>query len=146
MTDQPAAATPPAGPAPVDPREAVKLPAIMLMVAAGIGAAFCVLMLLLNVLGSGLSFLASGGEEGAFSLLSGGLGILTNLVGLALAGFIVYGALQMKALKNYTLALVAAIVSMVPCLSPCCFVGLPAGIWALVILFKPEVKAAFAQK
>jgi hypothetical protein len=27
--------------------------------------------------------------------------------------------------------------------SPCCFIGLPIGIWALIVLAKPEVKAAF---
>ena len=37
----------------------------------------------------------------------------------------------------------ASILAMIPCLSPCCLIGLPIGIWALVILMKPEVKAAF---
>ena len=37
----------------------------------------------------------------------------------------------------------ATIIAMVPCISPCCLVGLPIGIWALVVLMKPEVKAAF---
>jgi hypothetical protein len=32
---------------------------------------------------------------------------------------------------------------MIPCISPCCLLGLPIGIWALVVLLKPEVKAAF---
>ena len=32
---------------------------------------------------------------------------------------------------------------MVPCISPCCLVGLPIGIWALVVLNKPEVKGSF---
>jgi hypothetical protein len=31
----------------------------------------------------------------------------------------------------------------VPCISPCCLVGLPIGIWALVVLNKPEVKSSF---
>jgi hypothetical protein len=38
---------------------------------------------------------------------------------------------------------VTSIVAMVPCLGPCCIVGIPIGIWALVVLMKPEVKAAF---
>jgi hypothetical protein len=37
----------------------------------------------------------------------------------------------------------AAILALVPCTSPCCLAGIPAGIWALVVLAKPEVKAGF---
>lgn len=37
----------------------------------------------------------------------------------------------------------AAILAMIPCVSPCCLLGLPLGIWALIVLLKPEVKAAF---
>jgi hypothetical protein len=37
----------------------------------------------------------------------------------------------------------AAILAMIPCLSSCCIVGLPLGIWALVVLSKPEVKSEF---
>jgi hypothetical protein len=146
MVDQPVAVPPP-GPAPVDPREAVKLPATLMIAAAAIGAAFCLLVILLNILGTGLGAMAGGsGEDQMFNLFSGGVGIAIELVGLAVAAFIVYGALQMKALKNYNMAMIAAAISMVPCVSPCCLVGLPAGIFALVILLKPEVKAAFAKK
>ena len=61
-----------------------------------------------------------------------------------LAGvFILYGGLQMKKMQNYSLAMGASIVAMIPCISPCCLVGLPIGIWALVVLNKPEVKSAF---
>ena len=37
----------------------------------------------------------------------------------------------------------ASILAVVPCVSPCCLVGLPIGIWALVVLSKPEVKSQF---
>jgi len=144
MADQPAA--PPVPPTPVDPREAVKLPAILLIVAACIGAVFCLLMLLLNILGTGLSAMAGGGEERTLNLMSGGIGIMVDLIGLAVAGFIIYGAMQMKSLRNHTMAMIAAIVSVIPCISPCCIVGLPVGIWALIVLNKPEVKAAFPPK
>jgi hypothetical protein len=39
--------------------------------------------------------------------------------------------------------LAAAIVALIPCFSPCCLIGLPIGIWALVVLSKPEVKSQF---
>jgi hypothetical protein len=37
----------------------------------------------------------------------------------------------------------ASVIAMIPCISPCCIVGLPIGIWAMVVLSKPEVKSAF---
>jgi hypothetical protein len=37
----------------------------------------------------------------------------------------------------------ASILALAPCISPCCLVGLPIGIWALVVLSKPEVKSSF---
>ena len=146
MAEQPEGMTPPGAPPTGNPREMVKLPALMLIVTAGVGAMFCLLMLLLNVLGTGLSALSSEGGQQVFNLLSGGVGIFVDILGIALAGFLVYGALQMKALENYTMAVMASVIAMIPCLSPCCVIGLPAGIWALVILLKPEVKAAFAKK
>jgi len=49
----------------------------------------------------------------------------------------------MKELRNWTLAMVASILAMVPCIGACCLIGIPIGIWSLVVLMKPEVKAAF---
>jgi hypothetical protein len=33
---------------------------------------------------------------------------------------------------------------MVPVASLCCFLGFPLGVWALVVLFDADVRAAFA--
>lgn len=57
--------------------------------------------------------------------------------------FVLYGAIQMKQLKDYQTARSAAIVALIPCLGPCCLLGIPFGIWALVVLSKPDVKNAF---
>jgi hypothetical protein len=56
---------------------------------------------------------------------------------------ILFGALKMMRLQSYGWAMAAAILAVIPCLSPCCCLGIPFGIWALVVLSKPEVKAAF---
>jgi hypothetical protein len=48
-------------------------------------------------------------------------------------------------LRSYRLAVAGSILAAVP-LSPGIIVGLPMGIWALVVLTKNEVKAAFGQK
>jgi len=65
-------------------------------------------------------------------------GVVSALVGLG----VLLGGLQMMRLRSRGLALTGAILAMVP-VSPFCLLGLPFGIWALVVLRKPEVKAAF---
>lgn len=65
-----------------------------------------------------------------------------NLLGLILNGMILYGGLQMRSLKNFSFARSAAIAALIPI--QCCFIAsVPVGIWALMILSRPEVKNAF---
>jgi hypothetical protein len=63
---------------------------------------------------------------------------VTGLVVLA-------GGIQMVRLRSWGLALAASILSMIQLGSCCCAVGMPVGIWSLVILLQPDVKAAFAR-
>ena len=58
--------------------------------------------------------------------------------------YIFIAALRMKRLQNYSMAKTAAILSVIPCLGPCYLLGIPFGIWALVVLADPNVKAAFS--
>ena len=73
----------------------------------------------------------------------GPLGAMNSLFELALSVLILIGAAKMQSLRSYEFALTAAILAMVPCLTPCCCIGLPFGIWALVVLIRPEVKSHF---
>jgi hypothetical protein len=126
----------------------VSMPAMGLMIAGGLGLVGNILFLLLHfgalALG-GLSSFAGGGMGG---MMAGSIGLFFRIFGLAACCYVIYGGMHMKGLKNYTMALVAAIVAVIPCFipCPCCFIGIAAGIWAIIILIKPEVKAAFAQK
>ena len=61
------------------------------------------------------------------------------LVGL----FVLFGGIQMVRIKTWTVALAASIVSMLNFGSCCCLIGMPIGIWALVILLMGDVKRAF---
>jgi hypothetical protein len=81
-----------------------------------------------------------------FHLMYGPLGIANVLVELAISALILVGAKKMKSLRSYEFALAAATMAMVPCLTPCCgyLLGLAFGIWALVVLRKPEVKSHFS--
>ncbi|MDP8924982.1 MAG: hypothetical protein M3O34_19215 [Chloroflexota bacterium] len=49
----------------------------------------------------------------------------------------------MRALRSWGVAMAGAILAIVPC-GPCCLLGLPFGIWAILVLIDDEVKQAFA--
>ena len=125
----------------------VQGPAIGLIVTAGLGFILGALGIVMNL--AGVTMGAMGGQQQSqevpawVNMMSGGLGIVSSLLGIVMSVVILMGALKMKKLENYTFAIIATVVAMVPCISPCCFVGLPIGIWALVVLNKPEVKGAF---
>jgi hypothetical protein len=57
---------------------------------------------------------------------------------------IVVGALKMQKLQAYGFAVTVSILAMVPLTSACFPLGLPIGIWALVVLSRADVKQAFA--
>jgi len=73
----------------------------------------------------------------------GPIGIGSAIFTLVMGIVILFGAVQMRKLENYVFALVAAILAILPCVSACCILGLPFGIWALVVMNKPEVKSQF---
>lgn len=62
---------------------------------------------------------------------------------MIIAPFIIYGAVQMMKGKSYSMSKTASVLAVVP-LTSCCFIlGAPFGIWALVMLGKPEIKNIF---
>lgn len=131
----------------LDAAEAVKLPAILLMVAGGIGVAMHLLGIVLNLLGVGMMAAGNvpdGGGADKGMVLAQGIGSVVGAgVGLGLDALVLYGALKMMNLQQYGLAMAASIVAMLPCISLGCCIGLPVGIWSIVVLVKPEVKSAF---
>lgn len=62
---------------------------------------------------------------------------------LLVHSFIAYGAYNMMQQKSFSIAKTASIIAVIPCLSPCYFLGIPFGIWALVALGKPGVQRSF---
>lgn len=63
-------------------------------------------------------------------------------VGPLLSLIPILGAIAMLRVRGRGMAMFGAIVMCIPCVGPCCGLGLPIGVWALVVLFKPEVKDA----
>ena len=53
------------------------------------------------------------------------------------------GAIAMLRLKGYRAAWTAAIFSMIPFCSPCFVLGIPFGVWAMVVLRNPATKDRF---
>ncbi len=58
-------------------------------------------------------------------------------------GVVLAASIRMFSMKSYGFAKTGAIISVIPCLGPCCILGIPFGIWALVVLAKPNVANAF---
>ena len=129
-------------------QQMVSGPATFMMVMAIIGIVFNIISLVLNLLGSGM--VAAGSSGGGMSDAET-VDLIANLVGgvggaivsLIIQGLVLFGSIKMKKLQSYGLSMTAAILS-ITC-NCCCPISWGAGIWALVVLSKPGVKAAFDQ-
>jgi hypothetical protein len=117
-------------------------PAIGLLVVAILELVLGVFSLVFNLLGASMMPARPMPNEAWMTMFSGAMGAAAAVFGMCLAGIILFGAIKMKRMENYGLAMAASIVALLPC-SVCCVIGLPIGIWALVVLSKPEVKSAF---
>ena len=129
-------------PAGSNARDALNVPSILIMVCGGLGAV------------SGLLGMVGGGAmrnipiadpkvaQLMASMQGGAMHYVSSLLGIAVSGFLIFGAMKMRSLESYGLAMGAAIVAMIPC-GGCCCIGLPVGIWALITLMKPEIKSQF---
>jgi hypothetical protein len=61
-----------------------------------------------------------------------------------LNSFLILGGVQMARFRTWGLALAASVAAMVNFGTCCCVVGLPVGIWSIVVLMSEDVKLAFA--
>ena len=68
---------------------------------------------------------------------------LVSLISIIAAPVIIYGGIQMLSARRYSVALLAAILALIPLSSICCIPGIPVGIWALIVLRDPEVRTCF---
>jgi phage FluMu protein Com len=137
---------------------AARLPAIALLTVGGIGLALAVLNLGLLFSGTGpLRPRTPPPNPNGAVVLHGPMAqaqqrayeqiypIVTMIVSVAfvLWGVIVLlGGYFLYQLKSWSTVMFAAIVAMLPC-HLCCLLGLPFGIWTLVVINRPEVKSAF---
>ncbi|GMU59898.1 MAG: hypothetical protein AMXMBFR34_16610 [Myxococcaceae bacterium] len=151
-TGQPFGAPPPgAPPAGPDARGAVNVPGILLIVTGALGLLFALWGLVsggvnaeqmaqLNQAMSDPNFPPA--LKGVVQNMSS-IGRVGSIISLLVYGLVLFGGVQARNLKMYPLAIAASFAAMLPCQCACC-IGIPVGIYALVVLFKPEVKSAFS--
>lgn len=127
-----------------DAARQVSGPSTGLLITGIIGAIFSLVTFFSLIIGAGLSTMFWDDIPEVYGeIWEGAAGMGSSFVGILVAGFIIYAALKMKDLNQWGLAIAASILAIIPCISPCCIIGLPIGIWCLVVLTKPEIKAAF---
>ncbi len=121
-------------------------PATALSVVMAIGIALAIIGTALNLFMVGFGGFGPDmrGPQDPFPFaLSGGInaamGALQTIIGI----LVIVGAGKMRRLESYGFAMAAAVLAMIPYLSPCCCLGLPFGIWAIVVLSDGQVRAAF---
>jgi hypothetical protein len=75
------------------------------------------------------------------TLQYGGAVAVWLIVGLLL----IAGGIRMLQLRSYGLCMLASVTAAIPCISilGCCGVGQLVGIWSVVVLLAPDVRAAF---
>lgn len=111
-------------------------PAIALLVVGILGIAMGILNIGVTLTGFGI---APQQQNDASQTMGRYVGAFISLIW----GIVVtLGGFKMKSLQSRGSVMTGVIFAMLPC-NPCCVLGLPLGIWALVALNKPEVKDAF---
>lgn len=58
----------------------------------------------------------------------------------------VFGGTRMRSGRGWGWGVAGSAVSLLPVATGCCCTGIPLGIWGLVVLLNPDVKAAFAAR
>lgn len=69
------------------------------------------------------------------------------IAGLVASLVVVVGGVKLMNLSGTALPVAGSVLAMIPCtVGCCCLLGLPAGIWGLVVLSRPDVRAAIAAR
>ncbi|QDT15920.1 hypothetical protein [Alienimonas californiensis] len=87
----------------------------------------------------GLAPAEAAGRKAGFYIGAIGFPLAT----LTLTGLILMGGYQMLNVQSWGWALTGTLAAMVPCCNFTALIGFPIGIWVLIVLFDPQVKAAF---
>ncbi|MEK6238350.1 MAG: hypothetical protein N2C14_26840 [Planctomycetales bacterium] len=120
----------------------VAAPAILLMVCGGLGLAYGLFNLGVNIV-VGMEGLGMEVPPDPDARVGFYIGYYGALFGIPIASLLVFlGGLQLFTLKTYEIAMAGVIFCILPC--NCCCVGtMPVGIWAIMTMSDPMIKKAF---
>jgi hypothetical protein len=122
-------------------RQRVWLPAVGLMIAGGINC----LSSAGAVIGTIIMLIQKGFSGRFIGVLPGSWQLVIVVAMAAHAAIIVSGAWNLMQLRSRRMAVIGSILAMLP-FSPGAVIGLPMGIWALMVIARKKVKSAFGQK
>ena len=126
--------------------EMLNVPSLLMMINAGLCLLTSVVVLVIYIIFSMGGIQTGGREQKMIMMFQGGFGIASAILGLVLHSIVFTGAMRMRKLQSHKWAMAAAVISLVTTIcggSCCCLFNLGLGIWALVLLAKPEVRSAF---
>lgn len=126
---------------PTPDRSSLQPPALGLAISAGLGLMMQCLLWCLSIFGIAVGIEGRGRDEDLIPVFVGLF--VGSCMALLAGGFIIFGAWQMKDGKSHGLAMAASVIGVIPCFHPLGLLGVPFGIWALVVLNKAETKALF---
>ena len=117
---------------------AVNGPAIFLLVLGILALVYAVVNVVFSLVGFG--------PRAAAIQQQNAMGPIAMVVGMILpflwGAVVTLAGFKMKSLSSRGSVMFGTIFALLPC-SPCCLLGIPAGIWGLVVLSREDVKRAF---
>jgi hypothetical protein len=135
-----------------DPSRRVAAPAIMLVIVGCLGlVANCLLGVGLNALRQdrGPVVRPAGMDDETFKAYERGRATaplldccLISLPTLAVYPLIIVAGVRMRQLRSRWLAITGAVLAMLPC-SAVMLLGIPVGVWSLIVMADPTVREAF---
>lgn len=120
----------------------VQAPAIFLVICGILGMLAPVGSVVLVVALSAANANQNADPEG-LELIAGQASLIVHYICFFVGLTVIVGAVQMMRVKIRAMGFVAAVLAMLNCSGGCCLIGIPAGIWALVILCQSDVARAF---
>lgn len=135
-----------ANPAAAAAEQKVAAPGMVLALTGLVMAAFGVLTMLNGLFGFADGVMASyTPDQEMDAALSGTTGALVGAMNFAASMVVAAAGWKMRHLESYTLCMIGAVMAVVPCFTGCgcCLLSVPVGIWCLMVLNDPGVKAEF---
>lgn len=119
---------------------------------------FGILALLLNLVGAAFQALgavsqimilldsSAGTDQWVAWFTSQGISLIIMLGGFIWSIIIILAGARLRSARSAGLVYAGSVMAMLPCcVSYCCCLGLPLGVWAIMTMQDEQVKAAFAE-